>query len=121
MITVILLREKGSVYIYCKGQKISEEFFILSSIPPKNQRKSFPNISALVPKKWFCFVLTLENVFIFWFDHFLETRAEIGKKIVGFLKELKKRKNYSEIFWPLVSAMAYHAIEIWKHLQFSFS
>ena len=37
----------------------------------------------------------------FWFDHFLEARAEIEKKIVRFLEELKTKKNSSEIYWPL--------------------
>ena len=36
---------------FAKGQKILEDFFFLSSIPPKNQQKMYP-ISAPVSKKW---------------------------------------------------------------------
>ena len=38
---------------------------------------------------------------LFLIQLLLETRAEIGKKNVGFLEELKTRKKSSEIFWPL--------------------
>ena len=39
---------------------------------------------------------------LFLIQLLLETRAEIGeKKLLGFLEELKIRKNSSEIFWPL--------------------
>ena len=31
-------------------------------------------------------------------DHFLETKADIGEKIIDFLEELKTRKKKSEIF-----------------------
>ena len=42
------------------------------------------------------------KVFIFWFDLFLEARAEIlKKKIVGFLVETMTPKGHFEINWPL--------------------
>ena len=37
----------------------------------------------------------------FWFDLFLEARAEILKKIVGFLVETMTPKEHFEINWPL--------------------
>ena len=57
------LGKKDSAYIYCKGQKISEDFF-LSSISPKKPTKTFPQYSSY-----------------------------IQLKSVGFLKELKKIKE----------------------------
>ena len=38
---------------------------------------------------------------LFWFDLFLEARAEILEKIVGFLGDLKSPKGHFEINWPL--------------------
>ena len=57
------------------------------------------------PNKWFHFdSLTL----LFWFDLFLEAKAEIlEKKIVGFLEEVLIPKGYFEINWPLVKQFHY--------------
>ena len=41
---------------------------------------------------------------VFWFELFLEARAEILKKIVGFLVETITTKSPFEINWPLVRA-----------------
>ena len=41
----------------------------------------------------------------FWFDLFLEARAEIlGKKIIVFLGYLRTEKRYFEINWPLMTS-----------------
>ena len=39
---------------------------------------------------------------LFWFDLFLEARAEIlEKKFIDFLEDLKTPKGHIEIKWPL--------------------
>jgi hypothetical protein len=38
---------------------------------------------------------------LFWFDPFLEAKAEIKKKFVDFLVQMRTRKFAFEINWPL--------------------
>ena len=64
-------------------------------------------------------------LYIFWFNHFLENRAEIRKRIRWFFEELKTRKKSSEISWPLpmykfaalVCGM-YITTNAWMYLEF---
>ena len=41
------------------------------------------------------------STFILWFDHFLDSGAEIFQIFHCFLRNLKKSKRHSEINWPL--------------------
>ena len=81
----------------------SEKLHMIKVLKVKKSRKKTGKNSALgykiKEKKWRHLILliscffTLLSAFILLFNHFLEARAE-----VGFLKELKTRKNSSEIF-----------------------
>ena len=46
---------------------------------------------------------TLYGAVILWFDHLLDSGAEICQIFVGFLENLKTSKIHSEIIWPLDS------------------
>ena len=44
---------------------------------------------------------TLDGAVIFWFDHFLDSGAEIFQMFHCFSGKFKKSKRHSEINWPL--------------------
>ena len=54
---------------------------------------------------------------IFWFDLFLEARAEILGKIDGFLEEVLTPKGHFEIYWPLLHNHVQKSIFIPKCLN----
>ena len=84
-----------------KGQLISKCLFGVFVWTKKNN-ELFSMISALASKKWLNQKLYYTNCVKFWFDLFLEARAEILKeKFVGFLVEMIAPKRHFEINWPL--------------------
>ena len=45
------------------------------------------------------------SAFILWFDHFLDSGAEICQIFCWFFGKFKKSKRHSEIIWPLDKAV----------------
>ena len=75
--------------------KIWRIFAIASKKRPIKKVKALSHLKKKIYMKYWYF---------FWLDLVLEARAEILKKIIGFLEDLKAPKGHFEINWPLVFA-----------------